>query len=609
MYNNNMGYMNQSRPRKTTSYNVDGIAIGSKTETKSAYDELAIYQEMQRSFDDTIMDYKTWAKESVNYSNFTANESMSNLRKCNDAYVLSTMSNCLTPLREGLSLSSVLSCLAMTKTVRTMNPDLDMDMSRTISVLRGAMIANFGVYEQQHPHMATLLRPFVNAMENASSGYAMDKMNSNIALKLKEHDVDNMVMLPRQVAALKLNFMEQCYRDMRNTTDQTVIDRCEREYNIAVEHLNEIAKNSGYDMSVVACEERYLVGLKIMENPQYANIFNETEGVYGAKPVITNTDSVPTWGGTFYTADSHEYTVGGHAQSGAFTVRKPITTKYDMSNFTDNMSRKATQFASMMAYLHSGECKLPVSAKRGVEEELSNTISAYEDGVKSLLLDDGICKSNKDADKIWKSCFEEKFLKTTDSFLQSSICKSDGKTSKLGDQDMTTFKDFCQELNHIVDKEVLTKAGFGYTSATEAAIASNGKTSDPIVDRVKKEIDQRASNNGKQDSRTGVQIIRDMRYNYIDSMPMKDVVQLMLHTGTNMEQGIMAHGDYTRAQPVATKSDKSDDKSDSKTTGTKTSRRKKSGRPSKKSTKSRAKSETPVTETSVEEKGKDLEYS
>lgn len=526
-------------------YQPDGILINSKSEVRSAHKELDALQEMQSHFDMSLMDYKEWAKEDVSYSEFEEKETMQRLQKCNDSYALAMFSNCLTPFKNGINVKTIMTAWFMSKTTQAMNPNIDMDMSRALMHMRGTLVSTYAMFEKDHPAMSFLIRPFINDVESVAMSQASDRMNKSIETNLKEHTIDSMVMTPRQIAALKLNFMEQCYVDMRKGSSVTHVNDCEQKYNTAVAHLAEIAKHSGFDMTVVAAEERYLAGLKMSDNTNYTNLFVETEGIYGVKPYIDTHNSNVTWDGSFSTADGHAYYVGNHKDKGAFTVRKPLFALGENaeSELCESIHRRAEQYAAMVAYLDSGSCELPTEEINLVKRTLSQSAKVYKKNMISLLRDDGLCKTHHQAVKAWESHFTDIYKATLD------------------DPDSPVFKDFNVELNRILNKEIITRMGAEYTPETARYITSNGESGDSkVIDKLKKDVDARAAEHKAVDSRTGLEVLRDMRYNYIDTMQTSEIAQLMLHVGANMEQGMMSHGEYGRVDP-ASESKKQDEKS------------------------------------------------
>lgn len=529
-YENNSTMTSSGIP--VADYHVNGVLVNSKSEMKAAHRELEAFQEIQTSFDADIMDYKEWAKEAVVYSNIDDREAIGRLNKCNDSYALMMFSNCLTPYQNGITLKAVFSSWVISKATQVMNPNMEIDMSRALLGIRDAIVSKYALSEKEHPHMSALYKPIMESLESMTMSKSVDNMMGSVNSNLKEHTIDSMIMTPRQLAAIKLNFMEQCYVDMRDGSSPAHVRECEKNYNNAVEHLSAIARNSGFDMSVVAAEERYLAGLKIMENPDYANLFSETEGIYGAKPyVVSDSTLSPTWDGTFNTADGHSYYVGNHVEKGAFTVRKPVFALGDKSveALEGSIERRAEQCAVMMMYLESKDCPINERNRDIAGNALRGWISTYKNNMISLLQDDGIAKSKNAASKMWSSTFED---------VYESTLSSDGKSA---------IKDFETELNHVLDKEIITRMGGTYTPEVAQYIATEGKSGDKAVfDSLEAMVKARAKEHKSVDKRTGLEILKDMRANYMETMQADEIAKLMLHVGANMEQGVMSHGDYGR---------------------------------------------------------------
>ena len=511
MTNKNTTSSNNKGKDNSAMYEVSAISL------TSDYEKSAVLRELAYNQQNMISDYKTWAKEELHYTDLDNPASIQKLKSCNDAYTLSMWMSCLAPLREDFSFTSIMGTWVSFKAMDWFNPEFQADSARMMANLRNELTPQISAFCDKHPHFKKSVDAFDKLLADESS----KQMNNEIAKSIKINSLDNMVMTPRQVASLKLNFSEQYYVDMRQYDpnkegDLNKLNQLSEDYETAMMHLETIAHNGGFDMSVVAAEERFLVGLKIQENPAYANIFAETSDVYGARPSAEGTGEYITWSGDFYTADGHKYTTGGN-DYGAFTVR-PVA---DPDTKGAELKRRAEQYAAMMHYLSSDECPLGKNERKFVQSEISDSMKEYKDSTFSALSDDGVSKSN--IKKLWDKQFDNTY--------DDSI-----KGYEAGVELVNVS--FQNELNHIVDKYCVESLGIKYVDDVQG----NSVERNDMLNKLKNESVKRY---GKE-VRDGETILREMRLNYIETMSPSDVSNLLLHAATNMEQGIISHGSYAR---------------------------------------------------------------
>ena len=378
---------------------------------------------------------------------------------------------------------------------------------------------------KEHPVFGKMIS---KTIDKGMSEYSSKLMSSEIRKGEAEGTIDDLVMTPRQVAALKLNFMEQYYVDTRQfnpnyTKDAAELDNLKKQYDTAIKHLENIANNGNFDMSVVAEEERYLVGLKASENPNYLNLFHETSDVYAAKPHMTDYEH---WAGDFETADGHAYTVGDDATNGAFTVRGVP----NFSDLTDAVGRRGEQFATMMKYLDSNVCELPADTRKQVKRALNYEMDTYKDSLKTMFEDDSLTYDNKGFKQFWKDTFDAKY---------NGIMTNE---MDFAQEEDAVGKDFRKEFNRIIDKHCAEQLGL------DVNILPGG---DIDYESLANAAHDYVTHNGNVDSRNGYQILEDIRKNFLDDMEPNEVAQLMLHTGANMEQGYMRRQAYGHGGPDA----------------------------------------------------------
>lgn len=512
----------ESKQRVQT-FHVPPIKKGTEEERR-ALNELAVLQKKNLS------DYKEWAKNEISYDDIITDDvnAGTKLKKMNDAYAISLYTNCLSGLSQGLSLSTLITTVSEFKMLKKINPTFEQDLSRAMLNLRDSweLTAADG-----KPSEAKV------KLDLNISSKAGEMMDNQISQNLEDGSIDEMTMSPRQLAVLKMNFMEQAYVDMRrldvNSIDynydlQTINDN----YETACLHLQQIAKNGGFDMTVVAAEERHLVGLKIADNPDYALMFNETSGVYGVEAESNGR----LWSDVFKTADGENYTMAYNADDvqntkavvqGSFTIRQPINkTARRQQDFDMKCERYAEQLAAMAVYVNSKDCEWPDSVKRTILSEEKQKLNSYREQLMNMYLDDGVVKSRRQAKAMVQSRFDEHYELQYDIMMEGV---------KSGDN-VEAYQDFVNELNHVIDKECCRI--MGHSSKTETDIRQN---IDDII-KTGRERDRLAG----AKSRSDFDILQDVRTNLMNDMSVEERFKLLYHVGNNMEQGYVSHGDYKR---------------------------------------------------------------
>ena len=533
-------------------YETTSIDASSEAARESALRELKILQQH------CIADYKEWANQEVKYTDLTDDAKMaaSKMKRCNDSYTMSMLMQCVTPLTEGLDGSSIMASFMTYKIAEMMNPSLKQDASRLLANFRNEVSPMIDNLSKESPILGKLAKPLGKVIDANMEVPAGQLMVDELRKSEREGTIDDLSMTPRQLAALKLNFMEQYYVDVRSydpsySEDKVQLEILKEKYNTAMEHVATIATNGGYDMSVVAAEERYLVGIKTLENPNYLNLFHETQGAYGAKPELTESEY---FDGKFVTGDGHEYTVGGDVGlDGAFTVRIP-----NIKNTQDDVCSRSREFAAMIGFVKSDMCPISDKEKKAVIKSIEADIHEYEKSTLVLLKDDGV----KHPKAFWKKNFEESF---DSEYAAASVAGADYFKENLG-------CDFKNEFAHVVDKYCLTKLGVeGVDVSTD--FSSDSSVAGQIVDLAKKrdKNDPRfvKDANGNIDVIASADAIReDMRMHFVSEMTPDEIKDLMIHVGANMAQGKNKRDSYSRTslEDESTKADNIYVKGDDATT-------------------------------------------
>lgn len=566
--------MAQKGDAEVQRYVIKGTGM-TKRDLKEAYREIDRY-----SNDNLLLSYSDWAKEAVHYNDISEKQIAEKLSHANDGYTLSMLANAFATFgKGGIDTDNFFKFYVSMYVMRLTNPEMDMDLSRTFNLIS----SNLNDLSNNLPFgVRTIGRLALNSAKNGFESVADDRFDSALNRGLANHDIDSIRMSPRQLAAIKVNFMEQCYCDMRkagNSLDD--INKCEACYNQAVAHINQIARNNGFDMSVVAEEERYIVGLKMRNNPRYGLIFKETTGPYAAKPMTNGSK----WSGRFETGDGHEYTVGGHVEMGAFTIRRPAQSSYVGTNekgkdaIEDKVGRYAAQFATMFDFVENGPYKFSKDQKTDIEFNINNQLSAYRKSVKAMLVDDGIVSNAHEADKWWKKHFIEPMNKTRENNKSSDYKKADFTMSQSGEyseKELTIYGGFSSEIDRTLNKTIFNKVGLMFDKPTEKYLrqadynirenecrrkagfkmrkfidSSDLKDNFPAMAAIKDEVAARsnqnktAGNNAK-DERKSWEILKDMRINYVRTMDASEITALLMHSATDLEQGWENRASYDR---------------------------------------------------------------
>lgn len=490
-----------ARMQKDAGYKVQGFDLRDSQSRNAAYKEL---ESLQRS---AIANYKEWAKETINYTNFGSEGVSRNLKQYNDTYTMAMLVGVISPLEQGCTISSCLQTLLSYNIVKTLNPNLDMDSSRLFYNFKNTIQPMLTDFRQEHKILGTLFSGFGNTLTNSLSEEAGGKFAQTIDSHQDAHDIDSMYLTPRQVAALKLNFMEQYYSDLRSGGSDSNKNAMTQQYNAAISHLNAICNNGGYDMSIVAAEERYLVGLKIQQNPDYATIFAETSDPFGVRMDSKAAQNLHLWNGQFTTSDYHDFFGANDISTdGAFHVRIPMT----RDELKDNIQENAEYFKMMQNYA-TGNTFIGTEAQRKqVLKSLQQEEARYLKSLTFMVKTDDIANIR---DKAIKNYFND--------------CMS------KANPDMTDFE---QELNSVLTAYTAKSMNLDPDSMRNTKRRTFDKTSDEYKDMISRLSSEL---NVSEDLALAQKCVNLFQQDPKDSLSAYDY---MLHAATNIRQGYAQHG-------------------------------------------------------------------
>ena len=493
----------------------NGYNIRQKSDKKSAYKEL---ESLQRS---AIADYKHWANEELKYDNLDNPNAATNLKQYNDTYTMSMLMGVIAPLENGCDLGSVMQCLMSYNVIKMMNPDLDMDSSRMFYNFKNTVAPMISDLQADHPILGRLFSPLTTEVDQTLSEAAGAKFATTIDAHEKVHDIDSMYLTPRQVAALKLNFMEQYYGDLRKTNDKYAQLNRTSEYNKAMKHLNAICTNGGYDMSVVATEEKYLVGLKIQENPNYMTMFAETTDVFGIKFDTKKINDTQRFGGHFISTDEHEYLGSSDlATNGVFHVRMPMS-DVDMKK---NIESHAASFYTMRQYVNSSMFTGEDSARKALLSEIAENEQQYVDRMKLIARTDRV---NISVDKYYEQA-------------TSLADKNSNKTQTIDGIDAA----YVDEMQCVTLNDVAKQMGY-----EPSAMRNNPRRVFDIESSEYKKMMlglEKYVEDGKRkgtlsSDMTAEIALENIQLNYFENLSPDKQYGILAHVMTNVEQGYKEH--------------------------------------------------------------------
>lgn len=489
-------------------YEVTPINMSNKYDKDAALRELALLQS------NAIVDYKTWAKERVKYTELSSEKSKQALKECNDAYTISILSNCIAPFSQGVTLGSVMSSWFTYKSAQMLNPQFNQDVSRMMLNMRDSMVPLLAQNAKQtaNPVAKMFYNGLLEELDTNVVESSTHLLHNDVVRNLENNTLDDMVMTPRQVAAIKLNFMEQFYVDARQYNIETKdgkdkLVKLQKDYDTALQHLNIIANNGGFDMSVVAAEERALVGLKLEENPSYANVFGMTSTMFGVQPY--KRDDSDLWAGDFTTLDNHPYYTCSDSKKGAFDVRLPL----QQSKYEQNLYNEGLLAGNMLYVLNSENCPIPEELRKEIGSKLKTRIKEYSVLAQDALMDDyGLSKS--EARQVFRKSF--------------------GIGYKSYDESLDNNHFLIDEMNRIIEKECVDSLHVKY----EDAFSPDRKTMFANLVRV-------AQCEGYNDV-TIDNVMPRLRENYISSMSSDELYNLLWHATNNMYQNHKTNGSFDR---------------------------------------------------------------
>lgn len=318
---------------------------------------------------------------------------------------------------DGINLSSFFMSQAAKSIIRHLDPNFDMEVARLEEHFAETL------HDMKHPKAKGLEKLFMNDS-------VMRSMNG---FKQAVHDrnVDGLIMSPVRLAEIKVACDKQFYTRSRACHSMDEIKELQAKYDRSIGFIGNIAKRNGYDMAAVASEERYIVGLKIKEDPNYANIYNETYDM-GAEPDFQYdvTDKhTRIWSGRFKTVDGGEYTVGGHVNKGSFTVRlpfgyidtdKPQSTKIHSDidprkRIGEEYKIRAKEWGSIVRYLNSSNCVFSDDMRDAIKSRVNSEINDYRDRMISAMRDDNVYVSDSDGKKEWNKYFNKIYKEMVES--------------------------------------------------------------------------------------------------------------------------------------------------------------------------------------------------
>ena len=494
-----------------------------------------------------IATYKDNWPESVNYKvagDLSDTERRSalvdNLKRHNDAYMVNMMTNSMSYLDRGLTLGNIIKSYFTYETSKIMMGSMEDSEAKMWNSFR----ENLRPMMNSNAFAKVFLGPIDSYLENKSA----NKFNQAYQKRSSSDSLDDLVMTPRQLAAMKLNFMEQYYMDIRLEDPSSKkyaekVSSLTQKYEKAMEHIGAIAVNNGYEMSAVAAEERRIVGLKVLENPNgnYTNMFNETSSIYGAKPVfgLNSVTNEVSWDGKFQTADNHTYFGDTKGGKGAFTIRPSLADSKRFDEFKASLVRQGQEYAWMKMYLQSDMCPADDKAKKQAIEALDQKFTAYKSDIKNQIAID-LNYSDKQCKDFMKNTFDDGYNKQFEMVGETPL-----KDVLSVGADGPTPARFMNEIKYIQISEALIseyKLQDNEFKANPTAIGDEDKGSANMI----RYFDDFCHKLGKDPSynKDVATIMDDVVNVSVKDMNASQLVDLMMHAGSNIEQGVR-NGKFT----------------------------------------------------------------
>ena len=426
-------------------------------------------KEIEYVINHSVQSMEEWADQDLNLD-LSDEEIKERMRKSNNTHTLSMLSSIYSPCVEsGFKMSSFFSMMFMRTAFEKINPNFNMDVAR----LEASWLYN--VDDADHPKM--------KGIKKLIQEDYMSRTNVSINEHLKNHDMGSLVMTPMHLAAIKCSFDKQAYVAYRKCKTMDEINAVEKKYDKAIQCVKSVAQNSGFDMSVVAAEERYIVGLKIRHNPDYANMYYETYNM-GAEPDFNydraGNKKSRVWNGIFKTVDGGDYTVGNHKDKGAFTPRKPygviMTNRLQSKNIHLSVDPKdricehfvvrGKEWGGAMRFIQSDDCKFSDDVKKQLVSKIQSEINYQRDSLISAMLDDKVFKSKAEGREYWDKSFGKAYndmVKLSDDALAdfdrplSTNGQVDGVRRSVKDINGNTIRGYFDEDGEFKDGPIVTR--------------------------------------------------------------------------------------------------------------------------------------------------------
>ena len=495
-------------------------------------------EELKRKQINAAITYDKFAKDYVNYKNVDGMKP-SDFKNHNDAYVTSVMANCLSYIDHGLTLGNLTKAYITYQSAKLINGPMDDSEAKMWESVR----ENVKSAAKNKP---AFVRFALNFVDSYAEEKGINKMNKATGDKIDSNDIDSLIMTPQQIAVLKLNFMEQYYADVRSEdpNNKAKIADMTDKYNTAMAHIDAITKNNGYEMSQVAAQEKYFVGLKMLENPDghYENIFNETSSIYGAKPEFEwDTDNeTHRWSGEFVTSDGHTYVSNAKDANGAFTVRPPLTDENRCKEFQASLYRQGQEYAWMKMYLSSDYCPADKAEKDKAIDALDAKFNNYKEAIRQqVAIDFGYSEKNIDdkskidkfIDDSFNKGYNNQMPKDKDlSFEDAILIEGDGPVRLMDELGYIKLSETLISEYNLQQNEFKNQS----SSLDDNANAGASRMRNYFTNFCNTLRDRNPLYNNKNEAT----IMTDIINVSVKDMKADDLVDLMMHAGSNIEQGV-----------------------------------------------------------------------
>lgn len=287
----------------------DGYKYKLNKEQKQALDDLVKQKTSLQ------MDYIDFPAKHAEWQNYASTQAT--VDKQNRMYYMALLGICAVPLRRGVNVHSVATCIGMYAGICALNPNFRKNIK---GIVREAMLP---YYDQVH-----------DMFPNSRFAKLIDKVLPNKEQVLIDRNYGRLPLTPETAALQRLGWIEKAYKDMRKPGNDP--NEVMHKFNDACRALDDLCAKDGVSKEDVSEKMQSYIMMRVQENPEneryYAEFDNgrcslSTQNVYAenadgtvevrkvAQPTVD-----PMTGKRVYCYDAHS---SNGIYTGDFTPRMP----------------------------------------------------------------------------------------------------------------------------------------------------------------------------------------------------------------------------------------------------------------------------------------------